>query len=165
MDGDGGVRGRLLVLVVDAEEDWDPDRSLCIGRSCGLAPSVLALGDALKSNKFGEERDGVLLPCELGLPVRIDGVRWGGTTVDQKGDLFISATAGVFGDLSAIVGVGVRGGDPCGGRIRVGVGVTDRESDEVRDMDDGELERLDGDRDRVEGDLGLRYSHSVGRGG
>lgn len=61
--------------------------------------------------------------------------------------------------------MGVRGRYPVGGRIRVGVGVTDRESDEEREMEDGELDRLDGDRDSVEGDLGRRYSHSVGRCG
>jgi hypothetical protein len=77
------------VLVVDAEEDWDPDRSLWIGRTCVRGTSFWARGDALKSSKFGEERDGpvgVRLPNELGLPVRTEGARWGGTTVDQNGD-------------------------------------------------------------------------------
>lgn len=86
------MRGRLLVLVVDIDEE-DPDRSRWMAR--GFSPGLLDLGEALKSNKFGEERDGVLLLCELGLPVRTEGVRWGGTTVDQNGDRFISATAGI----------------------------------------------------------------------
>jgi hypothetical protein len=85
MDGEGGVRGRLLVLVVDMDEASDPERSLCIGRACGR-PRVFDLEDALNSSKFGEEREGVLLPWELEVPVRTDGVRCGGTTVDQNGD-------------------------------------------------------------------------------
>lgn len=160
-EGDGGVRGRLLVLVVDIDDDSDPERSRWTGRTGGRQ-SCFGLGDPRNSSKLGEERDGVLLRCEVGLPLRIEAVRWGGATVDQKGDWFISATAGV----------GVWGRYPVGGRIRVGVGVTDLELDGVdglREIDDGELdvelEILDGDRDSEEGDLGrgLRYNHSVGR--
>lgn len=36
------------------------------------------------------------------------------------------------------------------------MGVTDRELEGLREMEDGELDRLEGDRDSVEGDLGRR---------